>query len=545
MPQTDGGQAAGATGGAGTTARWPRIHLIYFVLAAFDLIAVAAGLYLGHQAISIYNDSVTRHERWSALSSRVNDLQALAGEIEYAGTNAFNTGNLVANKAKLDDSTRQFQAAIADIRYTIFEGAHSPFDRKQVHKNRSAQKLSGLFSKATLEVDQMAGSAANMIALLEARNRFAAKFPLANMQLGRDALLQTYGQIQKQFRAANAAAVNSEKHVLTGLEKYEIMIGAMIVIMVLCVATYGHVIGRLVKRKYLELEAAHADTQAFAAELETANIEVTALNASLAENITQLHQAQDDIIRKGKMAQLGQLTATVAHDLRNPLGVAKTAAYLLERKYGGTDPNIGKQLTRINTGIERCNTIITELLDFTRTSEVNLEDVALDKWLLQLVQDQAGGLPAELAIECVLGLGDKAVPFDQSLMQRAVINFLSNAKEALLGKGDVKPEVETVNPKVVIGTRLSERGVELYVRDNGPGMSEEMLEKVMQPLFTTKKYGVGLGLPAVEKIFDQHGGGIEIVSTAGNGTCVTGWWPLATTGEGILHSEPMSVEMSA
>ena len=73
---------------------------------------------------------------------------------------------------------------------------------------------------------------------------------------------------------------------------------------------------------------------------------------------------------------------------------------------------------------------------------------------------------------------------------------------------------------------MSNRGAEIFVRDNGPGMSEDLLAKIMQPLFTTKKFGVGLGLPAVQKVFEQHGGGMEITSSEGTGTCATGWWPI-------------------
>src|SRR5262245_36391592 len=113
----------------------------------------------------------------------------------------------------------------------------------------------------------------------------------------------------------------------------------MIVLMVCCVVAYGHWIGRLMKSKYREIlasnEALHRaqlESAAFAAQLQTINDDVTELNRELADNIRKLAAAQDEIIRKGKLTQLGQLTATVAHELRNPLATVRTSVFLVERK---------------------------------------------------------------------------------------------------------------------------------------------------------------------------------------------------------------------
>lgn len=275
-------------------------------------------------------------------------------------------------------------------------------------------------------------------------------------------------------------------------------------------------------------QALEAETEAreMADQLQRVNEDVVTLNKELDRNIKELRKAQDEIIRKGKMAQIGQLTATIAHDIRNPLGAVRTAAFLIERKFANECQGIAKPLERINNGISRCDGIITELLEFARTNTITTERLPFDRWLLQNVQEQAERLPETVQIECHLALQDLEAEIDPGSMQRVLVNFLSNASEAMVGKGDDPAAVTTQNPKIVVSSLRTARGIELHVKDNGPGMSAELQAKVREPLFTTKKFGVGLGIPAVEKVLEQHGGGLDIQSQEGHGTTMIGWIPL-------------------
>ena len=105
-----------------------------------------------------------------------------------------------------------------------------------------------------------------------------------------------------------------------------------------------------------------------------------------------------------------------------------------------------------------------------------------------------------------------------------VSNLMSNAAEAMVGKGDWAPIAGT-GPRITIETRMSGRGIELAVADNGPGIPDDILAKIFEPLFTTKNFGTGLGLPAVQKILEQHGGGLDVQSQSGRGAVFTAWWP--------------------
>jgi PAS domain S-box-containing protein len=263
-------------------------------------------------------------------------------------------------------------------------------------------------------------------------------------------------------------------------------------------------------------------------ELQRVNEEVSRLNQDLAANMRKLKEAQDELIKKGRMEQLGQLTATVAHELRNPLGAVRTSAFLLQRKT--KDANLGLEtlLGRINKGVTRCDDIITQLLDFSRNKQLVCKAGDLDDWLSSVVEEEARSLPQSLNIELVLGLDGREVPFDPARLQRALVNLIGNAAEALVGTKEQPLAKPTVDARITVSSYYKEGHVSLRVSDNGPGMSSEVLARIREPLFTTKSFGTGLGVPAVEQIALQHGGRLDIVSAPGEGSTFTVWLPATT-----------------
>lgn len=280
-----------------------------------------------------------------------------------------------------------------------------------------------------------------------------------------------------------------------------------------------------VKLSQQRAEAAHADAEAAAEETRRINDEVIRLNDDLARNLAMLREAQDESLKRGKLAQLGQLTATVAHELRNPLGAVRTSVFLLARKVKDKGLGIEPQIERINNGVTRCDNIISQLLDFARSKSIQPESHDFDDWLMKQVEEEAQKLPASVAIECRLGAGNAPVSFDPSRMSRAIINLLNNASEAMVGKGDDATKQAARNPTITLISQRTARGIEVTVADNGPGISLEHMEKIFEPLFTTKSFGTGLGLPAAHKIMEQHGGGLEVASSPGQGARFTLWWP--------------------
>ena len=253
------------------------------------------------------------------------------------------------------------------------------------------------------------------------------------------------------------------------------------------------------------------------AELKRINEEILRLNRELASSMQKLKDAQDALVKKGRLEQMGQLTATIAHELRNPLGAVRTSVFLVERKLRDKGLGIEAQLQRINNGVTRCDSIITQLLDFSRTKKLDFRSADLDQWLVTLVEEEVRRLPGCINVSCFLGLDSKEMPFDPSRMERAIVNLISNASEAMVGNGDKPLPDMKEEPTITIITRRIGDYAEIEVADNGPGMNPEIVEKVREPLFTTKSFGTGLGLPAVEQIMIQHGGALEIISAPGMG----------------------------
>jgi len=208
------------------------------------------------------------------------------------------------------------------------------------------------------------------------------------------------------------------------------------------------------------------------------------------------------------------LTATVSHELRNPLGVIRTSAFILRGGIKEEVPRARRALERIERSVIRCDRIIDELLDFTRIRDLEPEATAINVWLGDLLDEQP--LPEGVKLCREFGAPDASVSFDHDRFRRAVINVFENACQAITGKGDERAGLgEGV---LTVTTRKTDGRVEVVFEDNGPGIGPDVLPRIFEPLFSTKGFGVGLGLPVVKQIMEQHGGGIEVETAEGRGT---------------------------
>jgi signal transduction histidine kinase len=266
-------------------------------------------------------------------------------------------------------------------------------------------------------------------------------------------------------------------------------------------------------------------------ELAKMNEDVVKLNVELADNVEKLRAAQDEIVRKGKLAQLGQLTATVAHEIRNPLGAVRNALHIIGRIVKEETPGVHQQVRRMNNAIARCDKVITELLDFARADSLRFETVVVDDWLCNVLANEAKSLPSLVELSYDLTLGETRATFDTDQMERVVISLVSNAREALVSNATNANLGTTESPQIRVSTKRVSNCVEITITDNGPGISENHLSRVREPLFTTKSFGAGLGLPSAEKFLEHHNGGLKIASTLGEGTVVTAWFPAAQSGK--------------
>ncbi len=259
------------------------------------------------------------------------------------------------------------------------------------------------------------------------------------------------------------------------------------------------------------------------------NNDIWRLNNDLAEKIKLLTQAQEDIVEKGKMAQLGNLVATVAHELRNPLGGVRTTTFLLRRKLKDSPVDVEAQLDRIEVGVSRCDNIISQLLDFSRTQPLSTEAKDLNVWMQDLLVEEAAKLHEDITVHCVLSNPAISAEIDSERLRRGVINLLTNAADAMVNKTGINLVGPEHSPEIIVELQHNARGVEIVVRDNGPGIPPDVMSKISEPLFTTKSFGTGLGLAAVRKVAEMHGGGLEISSVPGMGASFSIWFPANKT----------------
>ena len=226
----------------------------------------------------------------------------------------------------------------------------------------------------------------------------------------------------------------------------------------------------------------------------------------------KLKEAQSELIQGERLATLGRLTATVSHEIRNPLGTIQTAIFSIGDSLERNElHSVERSLELAERSIIRCVNIIEELTNYTRVKKLNTTKTSLNDWMKTVLDEQVN--LEDVCCEFELA-SDIYAQIDQEKLRQVMINLITNAVHALLAKKS--------NGKLLqISTHLFDDEYEIRVRDNGTGMSDESREKVFEPLYSTKGFGVGLGMVIAKGIVEQHHGEISVESMDGKGTTVT------------------------
>jgi PAS domain S-box-containing protein len=225
-------------------------------------------------------------------------------------------------------------------------------------------------------------------------------------------------------------------------------------------------------------------------------------------DITARKAAEQQLAQQAALARLGQMAAVVAHEVKNPLAGIKGAMQVLISRRPGDDPE-ALVMGDIVSRIDALNDLIQDLMMFARPrpprlSAINLRHV-VDEAIVMLRRDPVG---SSLDVQIAGDAGE--ITADSDLIRATVLNLLLNSAQAMNGQGHVRVE-----------TALRDGMWAIEVSDNGPGVPMDLREQILEPFFTTKARGGGLGLPIAKRVAELHGGTLALTFPASGGMSAT------------------------
>lgn len=230
---------------------------------------------------------------------------------------------------------------------------------------------------------------------------------------------------------------------------------------------------------------------------------------SIRTDITEQLELKDKLVRSEKriesekLAVIGELSARIAHDLRNPLSVIKNGIQIIKERDIHMDEKTVLVLQRIDRAVGRMTHQIDEVLDFVKPRPLNIEK----KSLLTILHSTLDGFVKPDTVKINLPQNDVQIKCDATKLEIVFSNIMLNAIQAMGSLGQIDITIADKKEQVII-----------EIQDNGPGIPSYILPKIFDPLFTTKQMGTGLGLPSCKSIVEKHGGKIEVKTVLGKST---------------------------
>lgn len=229
------------------------------------------------------------------------------------------------------------------------------------------------------------------------------------------------------------------------------------------------------------------------------------LERRVRERTSALEAAQDDLVRKEKLAVLGQIAGGIAHQIRNPLATIKNAAYVLERHLPATSrPELASTMQILHEEVNRANRIITGLLDYARMRAPERAPAEIGPMLEHVLA--AAQVPENIRVEIEITTA-RRVLVDEGQVEGAVFNLVRNCVEEMPHGGKLTLDARDEGDVVVLG-----------IVDTGPGVAPGAAAHLFEPLYTTKALGLGLGLVTARTLVEGQGGTIACASSGAEGT---------------------------
>jgi len=243
--------------------------------------------------------------------------------------------------------------------------------------------------------------------------------------------------------------------------------------------------------------------------------------SALQDAYDKLLYAQKQIVQAERLAAVGEVVASVVHEIRNPLSSVKMNLRILEGKCGA-DPKAAEYFHLAKEQTERLETMLADLLDFSKPvplqrEAVRIQDIIDDAVTSLRSVETAAPLPITIQASESLPL----LWVDRGRIVQVLLNLLLNARAAIPCDGTIQITAETISEHSVPALRLT-------VSDNGSGITEENQKRIFEPFFTTRKQGTGLGLSNARKLVEAHGGTLSVASVWGKGTTVHVILPIAS-----------------
>jgi signal transduction histidine kinase len=239
--------------------------------------------------------------------------------------------------------------------------------------------------------------------------------------------------------------------------------------------------------------------------------------AVVQQQMEAINAAQARLAQSRKLAELGQLAATVAHEVRNPLAVIRSATQDIAERLAASDQDGKRSASFVTAEIDRLTNVIASLLTLARPLKIERKPIAVDALLgrallLARGADRARPVPVRAPGHLDLPL----LEVDADLLCQVLLDLLANAAEAAAPGGEI-----------TLTAQGAEAGVAIVVADSGPGVPPDLRARIFEPFFTTRPDGTGLGLAVARQIVEAHGGRITVTEREGGGAAFTIWLPAA------------------